>query len=250
MRTALAAPFPDASVWPARLDLLQSLSGLVLGLFMWFHMCFVSAILVSQDAAWIVARFFEGYFVLGRALPWLVSIFVAIVSILFMVHALLALRKFPADWQQYRVIVRHSRRMRHGDTALWLVQVATGFAMFFLAPVHLYTMLVHPELIGPFESADRVWSGMYWPLYLVLLFMVEIHGGVGLYRLAIKWGWLPASDTRRGRKRLTIAKWTLTAFFLLLGLASLAAYVKLGQEHASAAGERYVPSWMRGEARQ
>ena len=28
-----------------------------------------------------------------------------------------------------------------------------------------------------------------WPLYLVMLFAVEFHGGIGLYRLALKWGW-------------------------------------------------------------
>lgn len=238
---------PRVSHWPAMLDLAQSLSGLLLALFMWFHMCFVSAILLSEDAAWIVARFFEGYFVFGRALPWLVSVFVALISSLLAVHALLALRKFPADWAQYRAIAAHSDRTRHGDTLLWLVQVATGFAMFFLAPVHLYTMMTRPELIGPFESADRVWSGFYWPLYLILLFMVEIHGGVGLYRLALKWGWLPARNTRDGRRRLTIAKWALTAFFLLLGLASLGAYMKLGHSHAPLAGEPYVPSWLRAE---
>ena len=247
MPAPTAHSLPRAIHWPATLDLAQSVSGLILALFMWFHMCFVSAILVSQDAAWIVARFFEGYFVFGRALPWLVSIFVAIISSLLAVHALLALRKFPADWAQYRAIAAHTHRMGHGDTLLWLVQVVTGFAMFFLAPVHLYTMMTRPELIGPFESADRVWSGFYWPLYLILLFMVEIHGGVGLYRLALKWGWLPARNTRDGRRRLALAKWALTAFFLLLGLASLGAYMKLGHSHAPLAGEPYVPSWLRAE---
>src|SRR5262245_18138752 len=39
------------SHWPARLDLVQSASGLFLGLFMWGHMAFVSSILISKDAA-------------------------------------------------------------------------------------------------------------------------------------------------------------------------------------------------------
>ena len=58
---------PPASLWPARLDLLQSLSGLALALFMWLHMGFVSAILISADFAWAVARFFEGYFFLAAS---------------------------------------------------------------------------------------------------------------------------------------------------------------------------------------
>ena len=51
------------SHWPARLDFVQSASGLFLGLFMWGHMAFVSTILISKDAMWWVTKMFEGYFV-------------------------------------------------------------------------------------------------------------------------------------------------------------------------------------------
>lgn len=47
------------SRWPARLDVVQSASGLFLGLFMWGHMVFVSTILISKDAMWWVTRMFE-----------------------------------------------------------------------------------------------------------------------------------------------------------------------------------------------
>src|SRR5215470_10856808 len=50
------------SHWPARLDFVQSASGLFLGLFMWGHMAFVSTILISKDAMWWVTKMFEGYF--------------------------------------------------------------------------------------------------------------------------------------------------------------------------------------------
>ena len=78
--------------------------------------------------------------------------------------------------------------MQHEDTTLWFWQVFTGFALFFLASVHLYIMLTRPDRIGPYESADRVWSEHLWPLYILLLLAVELHGGIGLYRLAVKWG--------------------------------------------------------------
>ena len=234
-------PAPKASAWPARMDVLQSLSGLILGLFMWLHMFFVSSILLGNDAMWTVARFFEGYFFFGTPLPWLVSAFVASIFGLFVLHAWLALRKFPAHWRQHAEYWRHMTAMRHGDTTLWFLQVITGFGMFFLAPVHLYLMLTHPELIGPYESADRVWSGRLWPLYLVLLFLVEIHGGIGLYRLAVKWGHF-RDDARRKLKWL---KWAFTAFFLVLGLVTLAAYMKLGIEHADHVGEPYTPAWIK-----
>jgi fumarate reductase subunit C len=230
--------------WPARLDVLQSTSGLLLGLFMWVHMLFVASILLGPDAMWTVARFFEGYFLFGRAVPGLVSVLVAAVSLLFVLHAALALRKFPADYGQYVAFRTHAGGFRHGDTSLWAWQVGTGFALFFLASVHLYGMLMHPGDIGPYESADRVWSERMWPLYLVMLFVVEIHAGVGLYRLALKWGWLAAGDAAATRRRLRTAKWLLTASFLALGLAALGAYVRLGIEHAPNRGEPYRPAWL------
>ena len=237
-----------ASSWPARLDLAQSLSGLALALFMWVHMLFVSSILLGRDAMWVVARFFEGYFFFGRPLPWLVSAFVAVVFALFVVHAALALRKFPSGHRQYRTWRAHMGEMKHEDTSLWYWQVVTGFALFFMASVHLYIMMTRPDRIGPFESADRVWSDLMWPLYLVMLFAVEFHGGIGLYRLALKWGWFAGADPSATRRRLRGFKWTITVFFLALGLATLAAYIRIGIEHAPEYGRRFVPSWVVEEA--
>ena len=231
------------SRWPARLDWLQSASGLLLALFMWGHMFFVSSILLGKDAMWTVTRFFEGYFIFGRSYPWIVSIVVAAVVALLVVHAMLAVRKFPISYGQYRSFRTHANAMKHADTTLWWWQVLTGFAMFFLVTIHLHAMLTRPDRIGPFESADRVWSEHYWPLYLVLLFAVELHGGIGLYRLALKWGWFAGSRPDVARRRLKALKWGLTVFFLVLGLATLAAYVRIGIEHAPRAGERYVPTW-------
>jgi fumarate reductase subunit C len=231
------------SRWPAKLDLAQSVSGLLLGLFMWGHMFFVSTILVSEDAMWTVTKFFEGYFFFGKAYPILVSFVVAGVFALFVVHAALALRKFPVNYAQYRTYRDHMAMMRHEDTTLWYWQVVTGFAMFFLASVHLYQMMMHPAQIGPWMSADRVWSGGWWPLYLVLLFAVELHGGIGLYRLAVKWGWLAGRDDRATRRKLKALKWVLSVFFIVLGLATLGAYIKIGMGREARLGKEFVPSW-------
>jgi fumarate reductase subunit C len=232
------------SRWPARMDLAQSLTGLVLGLFMWGHMFFVSSILVGFDAMWTITKLFEGYFFFGRAFPGIVSVIVAAVFALIVVHAFLAMRKFPANYRQYRDFIGHRRLLAHADTTLWWFQAVTGFLLFFLASVHLYQMMMHPADIGPYESADRVWSGRWWPLYLVALFCVELHGGIGLYRLAVKWGWFVGPDARAGRRRLSILKWSLTVFFIVLGLATLAAYMKIGYEHRDRVGERYTPTWV------
>ena len=88
-------PTPRRNRWPARLDWLQSASGLVLALFMWGHMFFVSSILLGKDAMWTVTKFFEGYFFFGRAFPWMVSMVVAIIFALVVLHALLV-KEVPA----------------------------------------------------------------------------------------------------------------------------------------------------------
>lgn len=229
------------SRWPARLDLLQSASGLFLALFLMGHMFFVSTILISNEAFYTIARFFEGAYFLGRPYPILVSAVVIVIMAIFIVHAWLAMRKFPAGYRQYRAFIDHKNRLRHGDTSLWWLQIWTGFALFFMATIHLYDMLTQPALIGPFESADRVWTGSMWPLYLMLLFAAELHASIGLYRLAIKWGWFTAATPNRSRRRLRWAKHTLSAFFITLGLVTLLAFIDLGRNHAAQAGERYVP---------
>lgn len=228
--------------WPARLDMIQGVTGLLLVVFMWAHMGFVSSILLGKDAMYFVARMFEGEPIFGKPYPLLVSMVAAVVFILFAVHALLALRKFPASYRQYQVLHKHLGWFRHPDTALWLLQVITGFALFFLASVHLYQMAFHPADIGPYASADRVWTGRMWPLYLVMLFAVELHGGIGFYRLLVKWGVFLGDNPKRNRRRLQKIKWGITGFFLVLGLVTLGAYMKIGIEHADRAGERYVPA--------
>ena len=229
---------------PARLDLLQSLSGLALGLFMWAHLLLVASILISKDAMYWVAGLMEARFLSadGQGYPILVSGFALLILALFMLHALLAMRKFPANWRQLRILRQHMGRMHHPDTTLWFWQAATGFILFFLGSAHLVIMAMDGDKIGPYLSADRFVSEGLWPLYLILLLCVEVHGVTGLYRLSVKWGLFDGSDPRHTRQRLKRAKWWLTGSFLLLGLLTFAAYIKIGIEHRDQAGQRYQPA--------
>ena len=79
----------------------KALSGLLLVLFLWGHMFFVSSILFGKDAMWTITKFFEGYYFFGISYPWIVSIVVALVIVLFVAHALLAMRKFPINYRQF-----------------------------------------------------------------------------------------------------------------------------------------------------
>jgi fumarate reductase subunit C len=226
---------------PARLDFAQSGTGLILGLFMWVHMLLVGSIILGKGSFNFVAKTMELAFLSdsGHGFPIAVFFAVFIVFTLFIVHALLGVRKFPISWKQHRIMRDQMQMMNHTDTNLWYVQVVTGFLMFFLGSVHLYVMLTHPGSIDPYLSADRVVSGHMWPLYLILLICVELHGTIGLYRLCMKWGWFTGKDARKSRKTLKTLKNRATIFFLSVGILALLVFVVIGINHRDRAGERY-----------
>ena len=229
---------------PAKLDYLQSVTGGFLALFMWGHMLLVSSILISNDFMYAVTKLLEASFIIDGGSPLLVSITAFVIFVIFIAHASLGMRKLPSNFKQFQVMRAHSYHMQHDDTKLWFTQAGTGFAMFFLGSVHLYITMTNSDAIGPYASADRIWSEWMWPLYIILLIAVELHGTIGLYRLSVQWGWFDGENPKATRIALKKLKWALTIFFLALGFLSLAAYMKIGYDHAKAGkvGERYVPT--------
>lgn len=225
---------------PARLDYWQSATGLFLAIFMIAHMLFVSTILISKEAMYRVTKFFELNFLFEGGNPWIVSVFVAIIFAIFVIHALLALRKFPISYKQYKHYQIHAKLLKHRDSKMWMTQVKTGFIMFFLGSVHLYIMMTQPESIGPYGSGDRVYSDLMWPLYLILLLAVEVHAAIGLYRLSVKWGWFEGEDPKKSRIKLKKFKVGLSIFMIALGLLTLMTYMKIGYEHQDEYGKRYI----------
>lgn len=226
---------------PAKLDYWQSATGLLLALFMWGHLFFTSTILISKDFMHTVTKMFEGSLFLEKENPYIVSVFVAFILVAFIIHAMLGMRKMPSTYRQYQIFKTHMGMMKHDDTSLWYAQVITGFSMFFLGSTHLFIMLTEPEKIGPFASGDALISGMMWPMMLILLFAVEVHGAIGLYRLSVKWGWFDGLTPKETRKNLKKAMWVLMIFSTLLGLTTLGAYMKIGYDHRDNVGERYQP---------
>nr|MBP3724444.1 fumarate reductase cytochrome b subunit [Campylobacter sp.] len=216
---------------PARLDLIQSGTGLFLGLFMWLHMLFVSTILISKDAFNAVVSLFELRFISDSPFMSYCTFVVAVgVLVIFFVHAALGMRKFPINFRQWQIYRAHASRMKHEDTTLWLIQACTGFIMFFLASAHLMIIATSPELSAD-VSSNRMFTHLMWLFYLVLLFSVELHGSIGLYRLCVKWGWFEGSNYKETRAKLKKAKWVLSAFFIVLGLLSMIAFLKIGYQN-------------------
>ncbi|MBC8237900.1 MAG: fumarate reductase cytochrome b subunit [Helicobacteraceae bacterium] len=224
---------------PARLDFIQSATGLILAVFIMGHLLFEASILISNEAMYKMTIFFEGYYFFGETYPGIITFLAAAVSVIFILHILTAIRKFPASYRKYKIMRNHMSTMKHEDTSLWMVQVITGFMMFFTASVHLYIMMSQPSNIGPYASSARIVDEFMGPLYLVLLVSVVFHAFVGLYRLAVKWGFMEGKNSKVSRKRFKITMYVLIAFYLIIGLASLAKYTYIGMTHDFADGERY-----------
>ncbi len=225
---------------PAKLDFLQSATGLFLALFITFHILFESSILFGKGAMYKLTKMFEGEPFIEGGEPLIITALAFVIFSMFIFHAFLAMRKFPASYKEYQRYSAHRKLLKHSDTNLWFIQITTGFAMFFLGSIHLYMMMTNPENIGPYASADRIYSDWMWLMYLLLLISVVLHSWVGIYRLIIKWGWFDGKDPRKNRKRSKLIIKTLIAIYLVLGLVSLASYMKIGYDHKDDYGSRYI----------
>ena len=185
-------------------ELISGVSGLILATFMWGHVILVGSILTGARGFDWLASTLEEYYI---AQPT-----VAVIIVLFLLHAITAARKIPARLRERRTVLKLSRDLRtrwrqqaatgeasasepHLDSMLWIWQVRTGVIIIVLASFHLGLLFL--DVLTPMfgevrgiESATtlaRVSGGLWLP-YAILLVCVEFHASVGLYRLTIKWG--------------------------------------------------------------
>ncbi len=198
-------------------EIISGGSGLLLALFMWGHVILVGSILTGARGFDWIATMLEDYYI---AQPTILAIFA-----LFVIHAVYAARKIPAQLEERRRIqalakglrnsgrehvptrTEHSPFRPHLESMLWIWQVRTGFIILVLGSFHL--VLIGIDIFTPLygditglessSSTARVAAGLWIP-YAVLLLCVEFHASVGLYRLAIKWGadlWLSRAAMHR-----------------------------------------------------
>lgn len=195
----------------AYLDWLQMLTGAGLILFMWSHMILVSSIILGPGVMNTLARFLEETYMPQVGGP--------LIAVTFLFHFVLAARKVPFRAEKQSSIWKLSRQLRHMDTWLWMVQAATAMVILIMGSIHMWTVLSDLPITA-FKSAARIQGGFWLVFYLILLPMVELHVGIGFYRIAIKWG-LIRRKKRQGFKRFENM---LTAFFILIGLIALARF--------------------------
>lgn len=186
-------------------EIISGGTGLVLALFMWGHVVLVGSILTGERGFDWLATMLEDYYI---AQPTVAAIFA-----IFLVHAVFAARKIPAQMRERQRLIALSKGLRnsgrervatrteyspfrpHLESMLWVWQVRTGMAMLVLGGFHLIliSMDIFTSLYGSHAGIEavtsmaRVQAGLWLP-YGILLLCVEFHASVGLYRLAIKWG--------------------------------------------------------------
>lgn len=243
MTRSMRSSEPTSNVNDARRELIYELisggTGLVLALFMWGHVILVGSILTGERGFDWMATMLEDYYI---AQPTVIVIFT-----MFLVHAVLASRKIPAQLKERRAMIQLAKGLRqsgrekvatrrenspfvpHLESMLWIWQVRTGMVILVLGSFHL--MLLGVDVLTPLfgeivgiessTSMARVAAGLWLP-YAVLLLCVEFHASVGLYRLAVKWG----SGLLPTRRTLHILEQLI--FWVVLGLGTLTLLVLAG----------------------
>ena len=206
---------------------------------MWGHVVLVGSILTGERGFDWLASGLEDYFI---AQPT-----VLVILFLFLVHAVFAARKIPAQLAERKRIAElaqglsksgrehvetrtaHSPFRPHVESMLWIWQVRTGMVMLVLGSFHLILIALdiftplYGEMAGieAVSSTARVQAGLWLP-YAILLLCVEFHASIGLYRLAVKWGadlWFSRSTLHRIEQVI---------FWIVLGLGTLTLIVLAG----------------------
>jgi fumarate reductase subunit C len=103
-----------------------------------------------------------------------------------------------------------------------VVQAVTAMVILVMGSVHIWTVLTDLPITAQ-KSAARIQGGYWMFFYLILLPMVELHVGIGFYRIAVKWGFIRRAE----RKKFKRAENILTAVMILIGLITIIRFATL-----------------------
>lgn len=198
----------------AYLDWLQMLTGAGLILFMWSHMVLVASVNLGPEAMNTIARFFEDTYMAQVGGP--------MIGATFLLHFVLAARKVPFRLEQQTTIWKHSKVLHHTDTWLWVIQVVTAMIILIMGAIHMWTVLTNLPITAA-KSAARIQGGYWAVFYFILLPMVELHVGIGFYRIGVKWGVIK----RKNRKSYKKFENILIGIFILIGVVTLIRFLTL-----------------------
>ncbi|MGE9985177.1 succinate dehydrogenase/fumarate reductase transmembrane subunit [Desulfovibrio sp. SGI.169] len=198
----------------SRLDFWQALSGAVLALFICVHLILEGSVVISPRLTDGIAWLLEVTYMAQIAAPCLV--------LLILFHFWIAARKMPFRAGELGVFTRHSKSLREADTWLWLVQVFTAVVILAGAFFHVYTVMTDLPITVA-GSAKRLHAG-WLAFHVIFLPCVILHTGIGVYRLAVKFG----ICSRAGRDRFRKILWIVMGCYLALGTLALSRVWFLG----------------------
>ena len=190
-----------------RLDFWQAASGALLALFVCVHLILEGSVVLSPALTNGIAWLLEATF--------LTQIVAPVIILLVVFHFWIAARKMPFRAGELGVFVRHSKSLREADTWLWLVQVFTAVVILAGAFFHVYTVMTDLPITVD-GSSKRLHDG-WLAFYVIFLPCIILHTGIGIYRLAVKFG----ICSRAGRDRFRKAVWIIMACYLALGALAL-----------------------------
>jgi len=210
-------------------DLAQSISGVLLIGFLWMHMLFVSTIIVSPALFDTLSEGLDKYYLAQLGIPATI--------LLIIIHIFLAGRRAPLRLRDLRITYRMAKLMGHFDTWVWVGQVVTALMVGIMASIHLWTILgawplraaTSAARVASSGPADITWGGFTFPFYIVfyVIFLLagEYHGGFGLYRILVKWGWWERHTMGYVLKGITV-------IIVALGFISLYTFTKIAANPA------------------
>lgn len=187
------------------------LSGVALVMFMWAHMILVASVNLDLGGGRVmnwIAHFFEATYMAQIGGP--------MIALVMLAHFVLAARKLPFKAREQKEMWRHSVRLNHLDTWLWVIQAVTAFIILIMGCIHMWTVLTDLPITAQ-KSGARIQGGWWLLFYIFLLPMIELHVGIGAYRIGVKWGWIKRSN----RQFFHGLENKITLIFITIGVITL-----------------------------
>jgi len=206
------------------IDLFQSISGVILIGFLWMHMLFVSTVIVSPATFDALSEGLDKYYLAQVGIPATI--------LLIIVHIFLAGRRAPLRLRDLRITYRMAKSMNHYDTWVWVGQVITALMIGIMASIHLWIIMgawplrvaTSAARVASNGPADSTWGAFNFPFFIVfyVIFLIagEYHGGFGLYRILVKWGWFE-------RHKMGWVLKGITVIIIALGFTALYTFTQI-----------------------
>lgn len=191
----------------SRLDFWQAFSGGLLAIFICVHLVLEGSVVISPNITNWIGWIMEETYVAQIAAP--------VILLLIVFHFWIAARKMPFRAGELQIFVENSKALNQLDTWVWLVQVVTAVIILVGAFFHVYSVMIDLPITVA-ESTKRLHEG--WIIFYVFFLPACIlHTGIGIYRIAVKYGILKKSQKIFWRRVI----WAGMGCYLLLGICSI-----------------------------